>query len=401
MLNEIKEFEQYTYSLESAKPEKRLKQNTLCADLSGIARAMTVIARKSFFENSGPERIDIVRNDLQLWCGDPKGEPEKASEGFASAWLPEYMVKILGEEKALAFEYYLMETEGLDSLPRYREVCDTYKDIRAGFNTKTFQVAGKRREIMDKAQMLQMYCKELGVDEQQRKKTSSMYAPVFRVLRALNLLSGKYGAKGFNKNIFSTDLNRTEKNDYKKIMYDKIIADAIAAGPLKRYYLVCENDDLSGIRHTTKKLKSFLFRNNGVMEKWSNPTKVKADLIKKTVAAFLLEQKLRHADNQYEGTAPVNLTDISNWLAGSTGTDNLLAFDIEDRPLFIFDTTDNVAAIGIDNQWMEMCGWKVLPEDELDAYISEHPRAVYYSDPGAGQYLQKQVRYSAFNRGLD
>lgn len=395
MLNEIKEFEQYTYPLDVKHPAIRLKHKTLCNELSGIARAMTVIARKSVFDHNGPGRIEYTKNDLQVWCGDLKGNPEKASEEIVFAWLPNYMVQILGEEKALRFENYLMTESGLDASPRYSEVCSLFKDVHADFNMEIFHDKDQRNRYMDKVKRLRLFCKELGADENQRKATSSKYAPVFRVINALNVLNGRYSGNGFNKKMFDNKPSRTEKNDFKKIMYEKTVADAIAAGPLQRYYLVCENDDFSEISVKTKKKTGFPFTKSKMKDgEWSGPTKNKADIIMKTIAAFLLEQEARVAENPYDGFVPVNFTDIANWLAGSTGTESLKSFGIKSRPLFVFDAIDNVAAIGIDIEWMQSCRWGIIPEEELDSYLAAHPGAVFYSDYGAGQLLRKNVRYA-------
>lgn len=395
MLNEIKEYEQYTYPLDVKPPTIRLKHKTLCNELSGTARAMTIIARKSIFEHAGLERINQTKNDLQVWCGDTKGNLDKVSEGIVFAWLPEYMIKYLGEEKALNFRNYLMTESCLETIPRYSEVCSLFKELHANFNIDTFREKDSWKQLMDKAKQLRLYCKELGEDETQRKKTSGSYAPVYRVINALNILNGRYGTNGYNKGLFNDNPDRTEKNDFKKIMYDKIIADAITAGPLKRYYLICKKSDFSHISVQTEKKTSYPFTESKKDDgKWSSPTKKKADLIMKAVAAFLLEQESRDAEDLYEGFVPVNLTDIANWLAGSTGTDMLKSFGIESRPLFTFDAVDNVAAIRIDVKWMKSCGWKTIPEENLDSYLSDHPEVEFYSDFGAGHFMRKGVRYS-------
>ena len=399
MLNEIKEFEQYTYPLNVEHPAVRLKHKPLCNGLSGTARAMTVIARKSVFDHNGPGRIEYTKNDLQVWCGDLKGDPEKASEEIVFAWLPNYMTQILGEEKAIIFEDYLMTESGLDAFPRYSEICALFRDIHNDLSIETYRDRDQRNQYVDKAKILRLYCKELGEDENQRKATSGKYAPVYRLINALNTLNSRFSDVGYNvgynKKMFNDELKRPDKNDFKKITYEGIVADAIAAGPLKRYYLVCDYTGLSEISYKTKKTIRFPFtkskKENG---EWSEPTKNKADLIMKTIAAFLLEQEGRAAESPYEGFAPVNLTDIANWLAGSSGTDTLKAFEIESRPLFVFDAIDNVTTISIDTEWMQTCGWEIIPEEDLVVYLANHPDAEFYSDHGAGQHLRKNVRYT-------
>ena len=416
MLNEIREFEQYTYPLDTEHPSIRLKHKNICNELSGTARAMTIIARKSIFDHDGPDRIGRAKNDLQVWCGDPKGKPEKASDGIVFSWLPDYIVKHLGEEKALKFEDYLETETGLKAFPRFSEVCSLFKDIHDNFNIDTYREKDSRKELMDKAKKLSLYCKELGEpkdpgdksrkDKPQRDKTSKAYAPVYRILKALNTLNGRYGRQGYNKKIFDAKMDRSEKNDFKKITYDKIIADAVVQGPLARYYLVCEKENFSDIEYVTitkdkitkeiKITRSEPFRERKKKKgkyEWSVPTKNKADLIMKSVAAFLLEQRFRNTADSYAGPVPINKTDIANWLAGSTGTEAINQFEINGKKLFSSEEIDNVVAVDIDNEWMKSCGWKVIPENELDQYLSEHQDAVFFSDPGAGEFLQKNVRY--------
>ena len=353
MLNEVKEYEQYTYPLDAKHPAKRLKHRALCNELSGTARAMTIIARKSISEYEGPGRVDHAIRVLQVWCGDPKGDPETISEKIEYAWLPNYMIQILGEEKALKFEDYLMKETSLKSFPRYKEVCSLFRDIHADFNFDTIRTESKREPYLNKAKKISLYSKELGElgdDEgkkNQRKKTSSAYSPVYNIIKALVVLNGRFGTRGYKQKMFNDKLVRPDKNDFKKITYEKIVADAITAGPLKR-----------------------------------------------TVAAFLLEQEARDATDQYVGYAPVNLTDISNWLASSTKMESLKAYKINGLPIFMLEPIDNVAAISINTNWMQSCGWKIVTEEKLDAYLAEHPNAIFYSDHGSGQFLRKNVRYT-------
>ena len=174
-------------------------------------------------------------------------------------------------------------------------------------------------------------------------------------------------------------------------MYDKIVADAITEGPLKRYYLVCSNQGLSQITYQTGKKTTHPFSREE--HKWSEPTKKKADLLMKTIAAVLLEQRARKADHPYKGFVPVNRTNIANWLASSSGTDSLSKYRIDKNPFLKAESFDNVSAFEIDSDWMSSCGWMVVAEEELDQYLKEHPKADFYSDFGAGKYLRKNERY--------
>ena len=50
MLNEVAEYEQYTYSLDTYQSVHRLRHKTICDKLQGMPRAMTIIARKLLFD---------------------------------------------------------------------------------------------------------------------------------------------------------------------------------------------------------------------------------------------------------------------------------------------------------------------------------------------------------------
>lgn len=402
MLNEIKEFEQYTFPLDTKNPVERLKHKALCNDLAGIARPMTVIARWDLFEickdsiNERTEKIERTKNDLRVWCGDPRGDADNAAEGIVFGWLPGYIARILGEEKAKEFEYYLMEEKGLTSHPEYREMCSSFRKLHDNLGIDAFREKEQREEILDLIESLRLLFKELGEDESQRKKTSIRYAPVYRIMHALDTLNGRFGRNGFNRALFNTNLNRIEKNDFKRVTYEKIIADAICAGPLKRRYLVCRKEDLSAIGYESSKGIRYPFtkgkKKNGE-SRWSEPTKKKADLIRKIVSAYLLEQNSRNVDGLIEGSAPVNLTDIANWLTGSNGIDSLKRYTVEGRPLIATEPIDNVAVVKIDSQWMKDCDWKVIEEDQLDEFLTACPEGTFYSDHGSGEYLKKNVRY--------
>lgn len=394
MLNELLEFEQYTYDLTAEMPVIRLKHKTICNSLSGTARAMTIIARWSYYNQNNS--IAQVKNDLQAWCGDPRGKSEEASKDIKESWLPSYMISILEKEKANLFNKYLDEIPQSSKPKHYDKIKKMFKDIQDELKMTTFQDKSKRDKYMDDAKMLRLYCKELDEDKGQLRESSGKYAPIYRIINALNDLNGRFGTKGYNVKLFNNNLNKPEKNDYKKITYDKIIADAITVGPLVHYYLVCKEADFSNLFFKTDKSTKYPFKK----KVWSEPTKSKEDVILKTVAAFLLEQNSRRIKDEeviYKGFAPVNLTDISNWLKGNTGVEKLKQFGIEEqkesgietRPLFKLEAIDNVATISIDSAWMKKCGWKIISEDKMEEHFLNNSDDIVYVDRGAGQYLEK------------
>lgn len=390
MLNEKKEFEQYIFPLNGERKETRLKHKTITNNLSGISRAMTIIARSSLFKDSSPGNIEQAKNDLMVWCGDAKGNPQKASDNIVFGWLPEYLVKVLGEKKAAAFKTYLAEEPELHNYPHYDEVCSLFNYLHQNFCIEAFKEKAQREQMIHAMKYLKAYCKGLGNSETQRKKTSKKFSEIYNVLATLDMLNKRFGSKGFNKRIFNNNLERAERNDFKKTMYDKAIADAMAFGPLKRYYLVCDNPEFFNICYKTPSKTSSPFSKGN----WSTPTYNKADLITKTTAAFLLEQHFRRAANKHDGLAPINQTDIKNWCVNSPDMNGLKNYSIEGRPLFVkTDRTKNVSFLSIDPTWMADCGWQIVPEENLDEYIDEHLDATFFSDWGSGEYLKEYQYY--------
>ena len=329
MLDEKKEFEQYTFSLGESEQKPRLKYGKIAENLSGITRAMTVIARKAIFErvSSGEISKDIlalVEKELRVWCGDTSEEPKETSEGNTEGWLRKYFVKFFS------------------------------KDLQN---------------------------------------------------KALEALDKKYGEWGFEKKLFAKGFEDTEQNSFKKLSYEKALADAIVAGPLARYYLVCEKENLEQLEYKTKKGKKRVLPAKG---DWLDKTKNNVDLIRKTVATYLLAKKAREeeiqklvdaglpmqlvgcGEEQYTVLVPINKTDLGNWLTISRTTKiEIEKFLYEARPLFRTARGENNVSIAVDAAWMRKCGWRVLPEEELEAYLTEHPEAKYFRDLGGGEYLEE------------
>ena len=113
MLNELREYQQYTFNIEKDTEERkfsRLNHRQLCNSLSGIERAMTIIARYfyyNYWKTEAPgdkqptkkEKIDLVHSSLAAWCGlMNKGEvcPPKAKH--IENWLPKYIEEVLKKD---------------------------------------------------------------------------------------------------------------------------------------------------------------------------------------------------------------------------------------------------------------------------------------------------------------
>lgn len=93
MLNEWIELQQYTFDLESGTCKPRLNYRNICNKLSGMERAMTVVARFGYYHAGAQEPIAFTRQLLKTWCG----ASEDCPSGFEQlrCWLPRYIEKVL------------------------------------------------------------------------------------------------------------------------------------------------------------------------------------------------------------------------------------------------------------------------------------------------------------------
>lgn len=86
MLDELLEFGQYAYDIDSAenKPQ-RLRHKNLKDGLDGIECAMTIVARQAMFAAGGAADIDAAKQALRDWC---------------RTWFPAYVSKVLKNDPA-------------------------------------------------------------------------------------------------------------------------------------------------------------------------------------------------------------------------------------------------------------------------------------------------------------
>lgn len=381
MLNEKIEFENYTWPLSCKAPVYRLKYTTISNGLSGMARAMTIIARKCYFDKEVPDKIDYCKDTLRIWCGDPKGNKENASEDVPQNWLPDYLHKVLGETNFLQFEDYLdqkEETLGND----YENICKVYKDLRFAFDMNLYWDKTERKDIVAKCDFIE----DIAQRRQKIDKKDTLLAKfgyIRNTFSTLITLQQRYSNRDFNKRIFNDKLGKTGNNDYRQITYDKIIADAVTEGPLVRYYLVCEKESFKRVWYNKKTLKK--------------ATKIdeKKDLLRKTVATYLLGRKNCNYNTDEFGFVPINLTDLLNWMKSNSAIKLKTYTYNNDKDLLFEEITinKNQKMIRINESWIEECGWSVIREEELDMYLTNHPGAVYYRDDGASFLLRQNKRY--------
>ena len=424
MLNERIEFAEYTYRIDHSEPIMRLKHKSLCNSLSGTTRAMTIIARECYFSDDqrSADKILYCKNVLRAWCGDPKVNSHDLERSQVPCnWLPEYIIKTVFEEKRIVFDDYLKN---------YRdELGANYETVKKIFNNlnncidEMLRLKKKTQELDDKVDKIKEqiakkedtkeYQLELSdtnksikdtIEEENKNKTEILtfcnqimsiaenrksidksdllgikFAPIKNLLMTLGQLSKKYGNRGYNKRIFNISLEKSAKNDYKRITYDKIIADAINAGPLDNFCLVCDHDHFGEISY--KETKPF----KGKTSFSKSPNK--ADLLMKIVAAYLLGQRLQERSGESTDYIPINITDVYNWCVSDSAI-NLSEYRYNEEPLFEEENiNDNQKLIKVNSKWMKACGWKLVREEELDSYLSNHFDSLSFRDEGAGKRL--------------
>lgn len=96
MLDELKEYEQYTFDLDGGiPPDYRLREKTFLKSFSGLPRAMTTIARGCLFPlgDEAALGLEVVENVLRHWCGFA-GEGDDALPpklAHLDRWVPRYI----------------------------------------------------------------------------------------------------------------------------------------------------------------------------------------------------------------------------------------------------------------------------------------------------------------------
>ncbi len=368
MLDEIREYEQYTFEpVEEMKKEHiRLKfANLIKKDFGGLVRAMTIVARQCIFrESDEAEDFDeeSVRNHLKEWC---------------DGWLNRY-IRHAFLEKNLEELREKLKDEALVNL---------LGEIQPDSGVEVLVAA--KDEFFSKA-------KELGKEE------NAIFGRISSSIEALKELQGKktYFAKRLFESGESTEKEKPKekdfaqkKNDYHKITYDRIIANALEQGRLHRYYLVCKSDSVPFdlIRKYTEKNK----------QDGKELIDTDKDLILKMTAAYLLQQAGYNPEYAPEYVV-ITLTDISNWMIKKDKPSNFEfeKYKFRDTGESLFDkrtisSTDkkkdgmskkgNLTKTRIHPQWAKQ--FYLVDESEIDNL--ENRGRIFFSDV-AGKMLSER-----------
>ena len=354
MLNEIKEFDQYTFSLsceENYNKEGRLRYRDLRNKLSGITRAMTIIARHYLFENgenADEEAIEKARVALKLWCGAKNIECPKDMEQLKD-WLPTYVRNYLMKKHLDSYA----DKQDSDCIPTevnelINQICDCSED----------------EQLQKLAIELKNIC-----ESNEDKEFGSLYnryiKPICTCISTIKDIG--YGRKRFGKSIF--DFEPTSKDDFKAVTYDSIIATALNAGPLKQYYLYCNDINIPLIYDLKEKER---------------------DMVLKTAAAFLLNKCPEQKRYVF-----IVKADVSNWMKERPKEYILPKIHDENgKEIAVFNFHEheikkNALKLYIKPSWIEH--FSLIEKEDIDKI--DKKTGVFFRDDGSHSYLVENTIY--------
>ncbi len=357
MLNELKEYEQYSTAIEQIS-EFRLSYLCLSNKLAGLERALTIVAQKFLFGiddfcNSKKKidtRILITKYALSLWLFGKKDEvpvelkniriknPQLNTElEKIMCWFPKYIISMaINKLNDIADIVSVDSIDGKLKEAREElnitEVLKKFPDINIG----DFSITNQNKKIFKKIDTCVSFintCK--GILETVKNKKKSYEMPLF------------------SENVTSdTTLN---SNDSKSLCFEMIIANALEKGKLKERVVYCEKskDDIFNV---IKKIEQ-----NGKIKKISGAAE--KDKILRTAISYKL---IKDSHQEY---AVINKRDISNWCESSNKMEGLKLFLFEDesvnKKLFLEKIySGNTVKVKVSSEWLEYCGFEIKDADD-------------------------------------
>ena len=241
MLNELREYEQYTCEL-SPSMICRLSYKGLVTDFAGIERPLTVIARRFLFDDAlflpDADRIAVTIEALRTWFGANEVQPEGLSEEGVVEWrkllhwFPSYCLCLLMNQETV------------------KENIEFYSDIFERVNSAILEVIGEdRRASYDEALSIlneESLTEQLSFldTEKQKKRTGSENKELKAernfivkiredILQAVRKKDEAYA----KSRVFTNYISEAESqmNTFKQISYEMICASALEQGPLASY----------------------------------------------------------------------------------------------------------------------------------------------------------------------
>ena len=349
MLNEIREFEQYTFDCTKHLELGRLKHKALIMNsFSGIGRAMTTVARYyMFLDNEKMCHLSAQAEQqalaaIKTWCGSKGTEFFSEIEAVRN-WLPNYIRCVL-----LANQVKRFNKDTINSDCDLDEEHDLINSITIdSTEEELFAIANNLRSA--------------GENTTDAKKRSIYSNNILSIVYCIDSISGlAYRRKSYGHSMFPATPKKSDSNDIKAITYEKIIADAFYKGPLKRYYLCCNKESL---------LKDY--------------TEKEKDIVLKTIASCLLNKNHKIAGQQW---VFINKTDIVNWLKD--------IHKVDDYKLnaTIFKTQKlggNIVKLCVNEDWISH--FIIVEENYFNK--EDWNDGAFFRDDGSQSYLIKNELY--------
>lgn len=377
MLDEILEYQQYSFDLKNHdKQVCRLKRSRLISSqMSGLGRAMTIIARHFLFDVYGNDSqmkgktIDV----LKAWLGHKRPADSMPEARVLYRWLPEYV-----EKNFLA--------ESLEDLEKFIQMGKLKEDDQSKLNKLIDQLRTDEKSPAEKkaaAVELEQLCENLKFIPENKSVHKS-------IVKIENFLCSLAYRRSFNLSGYA---DSGKANDVNAINYDRVLGNARRAGSLKKYYLACDRflmDDIT--MDSGRRLKE---------SDW--------DLVLKMTACCMLELSRKGKEKVLRTKAVcVNESDFIDWLMleKNCGKSKLLQFryhgeTLFEHPSFSGDENRKMQKKGINTKkirlaqrWLEDSGFEILCDDPetnvIQNYLNLHPEGRVFVDNGSGKQMTER-----------
>ena len=380
MLNEIKEFEQYSMPIDAflEPAERRLKYTFLISKkFSGLERAMVTIARWYIFKDDDTGK-SFNENDvievLKTWCGF-KTQKDIPGTEFLKGWLNLYIRNVFLAEKVQECKSKLASSK--NDLTDLNKLAGLIQTISLTDSVETLT----NTQAQIEAAIKNLKKTNLEIDNSIIEKVNSI---LFTITALENLENRK---KTFAKSLYADSYQIANRipNTIKIITYERIIANALLKGKLEQYYMLCDIDP---------------FKTNMIRKNKNPNLKMKEsdkDLVLRITALYLLQKA-----ETVQDYVLFNQIDLANWLLKKANPQKfeLEKYKINDysEPLFRISTPNssvdgdkigNTTKIKVHPEWVKR--FKIIKAQDLDK--PENQGQIFFSDPGCGDYLQQNVKY--------
>ena len=342
MLDEIREYKEYTWDLDGDKFAERIKYGTLSKGkgFSGLERMLTIIARHFLYEE------------------DDKVEQADIDAAYAAirSWFS-----------------------------------ITNKDYKKKLNDERI------KEIDAICCWAQKYISNVLIEEVKKDKDKKK-----TLEKKLDWIKSEDFRSRLVKSNFENGLpNKRKNSDEKEITIDRVVANAICRKKLRKFYLCCEGACFENV----KILKDEKV-NLGIIDIMPVPHELnekQKDTLLRLVAVYLLENFYIDGCEIKETVrlVPFNKMAFSNWYMGAKYFDWTDARYVCDEEYLIKrhkrNRSNSGNKIGFNEAWFKKYGWTLIDatdgDEELDEYLKGHPNAHFYRDDGASKALVEGARY--------